>query len=386
MKIRLYFDKGNLGRLAIAMILASVLYAGIGFSVWALLGFGALYFLIKSLKIELSGKLSWLWTGLLLAGSSFFTAYQVQYLLLDAELRAKITDTKMLLNVLCCLTVFLLVQACTNQAGLTCIIAYLFLIILAGVNYFVYLFRGNEFIFSDLKSIQTGLSVAGNYEFVLDERAGYVILLGTLYVALARKLAVPRKKRIPMAIVCVSLAVLCGVYIGRETESYVTETWEQKGSYRNGYILNFVLSIRDCFIAEPEGYSGEAVRELEQKYDGSGESYVDDVEEQPTIIVIMSESYADLSVVGDFSTNMEVTPFYDSLTENTLKGYALSSVFGAKTPNSEWEFLTGNSMAFLPSGSVVYQQYISDTPTSLVSNLKNIGYTCVAMHPYYETG
>ena len=386
MKIRLYFDKGNLGRLAIAMILASVLYAGIGFSVWALLGFGALYFLIKSLKIELSGKLSWLWTGLMLVGSSFFTAYQVQYLLLDAELRAKITDTKMFLNVLCCLTVFLLVQACTNQAGLTCMISYLFLMILAGVNYFVYLFRGNEFIFSDLKSIQTGLSVAGNYEFVLDERAGYVILLGTLYVALARKLAVPRKKRIPMAIVCVSLAVLCGVYIGRETESYVTETWEQKGSYRNGYILNFVLSIRDCFIAEPEGYSEEGMRELEEKYDGSGESYVDDVEEQPTIIVIMSESYADLSVVGDFSTNMEVTPFYDSLTENTLKGYALSSVFGAKTPNSEWEFLTGNSMAFLPSGSVVYQQYISDTPTSLVSNLKNIGYTCVAMHPYYETG
>ena len=105
-----------------------------------------------------------------------------------------------------------------------------------------------------------------------------------------------------------------------------------------------------------------------------------------TIIVVMSESYADLSVVGNFSTNIDLTPFYDSLEENTIKGHALSSVFGAKTPNSEWEFLTGNSMAFLPSGSVVYQQYITDTPTSLVSNLKNIGYTCVAMHPYYDTG
>jgi phosphoglycerol transferase MdoB-like AlkP superfamily enzyme len=61
-------------------------------------------------------------------------------------------------------------------------------------------------------------------------------------------------------------------------------------------------------------------------------------------------------------------------------------VFGAKTPNSEWEFLTGNTMAFLPSGSVVYQQYIGETPTSLVSTLKNDGYTCVAMHPYYATG
>lgn len=79
-------------------------------------------------------------------------------------------------------------------------------------------------------------------------------------------------------------------------------------------------------------------------------------------------------------------PYFHSLKENAIHGYALSSVFGAKTPNSEWEFMTGNSMAFLPSGSVVYQQYISKTPTSIVSNLKNDGYTCVAMHPYYETG
>ena len=75
----------------------------------------------------------------------------------------------------------------------------------------------------------------------------------------------------------------------------------------------------------------------------------EDRRKKPTIIVVMSESYADLSVVGDFSTNREATPFYDSLTENTMKGYALSSVFGAKTPNSEWEFMTGNSMAF-PAG------------------------------------
>ena len=165
-----------------------------------------------------------------------------------------------------------------------------------------------------------------------------------------------------------------------------TETWEQKGSYRNGYILNFVLSIRDSFVKAPEGYSKDAVKALEEQYSGDGSSYVEKVEKEPAIIVIMSESYADLSVIGDFKTNIELTPFYNSLEENTIKGYALSSVFGAKTPNSEWEFMTGNSMAFLPSGSVVYQQYITDTPTSIVSNLKNIGYTCVAMHPYYETG
>lgn len=387
MKIKLHFEKQNLGRLAVAMILATVLFFNIGFSVFALIGFGVLYFGIKSLELELSPKIPWVWTGILLGLGGVFTAFHIQYLLLDAENRAKISDDKMLLNVLCCLVVFLVVQIFTNNPGLSCIISHVFLMIVAGINYFVYLFRGNEFIFSDLKSVQTGLSVAENYEFVLDDRAGYVILLTVLYIALMRKCKVTFEKRIPMALICISLAILAGVYVGQKTKYVVTETWEQKGSYRNGYILNFVLSIRDCFVAEPEGYSKEAIADLEAQYNETSANTTEETKnEKPTVIVIMSESYADLSVVGDYTTNQDVTPFYDSLTENTLKGYALSSVFGAKTPNSEWEFLTGNSMAFLPSGSVVYQQYITDTPTSIVSNMKNEGYTCVAMHPYYETG
>lgn len=388
MKIRLNFEKTNLIRLIVAMIFAAVLYFKVTFPVYVLAGFGVSYFLIKSLSVELNNKWLRLALGILmLGGSSVMTAHMVQYLLLDAELRARIMGNKMFLNILCCLVVYLAVQVFTKNVGLTCIISHMALMIFAGINYFVYLFRGNEFIFSDLRSISTGLSVAGNYEFVLDDRAVYVALLSVLYVAFVRKIHVKFEKRLWMAVVCISIAVFCCAYIGTETEGTVTETWEQKGSYRNGYILNYVLSIRDCFIAEPDGYSEEVVTELENQYSGDGESYVNqNIEKKPTIIVVMSESYADLSVVGDFLTNEQVTPYYDSLQDNIMKGHALSSVFGAKTPNSEWEFMTGNSMAFLPSGSVVYQQYISDTPTSIVSNLKNIGYTCVTMHPYYETG
>ena len=388
MKIRLNFEKTNLIRLIVAMIFAAVLYYKVTFPVYVLAGFGVSYFLIKSLSVELNNKWLRLALGILmLGGSSVMTAHMVQYLLLDAELRARIMDNKMFLNVLCCLVVYLVVQVFTKNVGLTCVISHIALMTFAGINYFVYLFRGNEFIFSDLRSISTGLSVAGNYEFVLDDRAAYVVLLSALYVAFVRKIHVMFEKRIWMAAVCISVVICCCAYIGTETEGTVTETWEQKGSYRNGYLLNFALSVRDSFIAEPDGYSEEVISELEDQYSGDGESYVNqDVEKNPTIIVVMSESYADLSVVGDFLTNEQVTPYYDSLQDNIMKGHALSSVFGAKTPNSEWEFMTGNSMAFLPMGSVVYQQYISDTPTTIVSNLKDDGYTCIAMHPYYETG
>lgn len=395
MKIRVEWKKENLGKAGIALILAAALWFHIGFPVYVPAVFALLYFGIKSLRIECRETLSWLWAALLIGSGSIFTAYHVQYLLLDAQLRAKIAPERMLLNIVCCLVVFLVMQVVTNRTGTGCVIAHICLMLVAGINYFVYLFRGNEFIFSDLKSIQTGLSVAGNYEFVMDDRAGYVILLSVLYVALLRKFPVTFAKRLPMTAVCVSLAVLCTVFVGEKSRYITTETWEQKGSYRNGYILNFVLSVRDCFISEPEGYSEEAVAALAAEYQetdaaekgaATGQMAETREDEKPTIIVVMSESYADLHVVGDFTANTEITPFYDSLTENTVKGYALSSVFGAKTPNSEWEFMTGNSMAFLPGGSVVYQQYITDTPTSIVSHLKNEGYTCVAMHPYYETG
>lgn len=388
MKVRLKFEKGNIGRLLIAMVFAAVLFYKIGFPAAVLAGFGVAYFFIKSLEVEVENPWVKRIASVLMIGmSSVMTAYMVQYLLLDAELRAKISDQKMLLNVLCSLVVYLGVQILTRSTGLTCIISHVALMIFAGIDYFVYLFRGNEFIFSDLRSISTGLSVAGNYEFVLDDRAAYVILLSALYVAFIRKIRIVFEKRWWMSVICVVLIIFSCSYIGNKTAGTVTETWEQKGSYRNGYLLNYVLSIRDCIISQPDGYSMDVIDQLEETYSGDGENYVNqNIEKKPTIIVVMSESYADLSVVGEFLTNEDVTPYNNSLSENIIKGHALSSVFGAKTPNSEWEFMTGNSMAFLPSGSVVYQQYISDTPTSIVSNLKNIGYTCVAMHPYYETG
>jgi len=49
-------------------------------------------------------------------------------------------------------------------------------------------------------------------------------------------------------------------------------------------------------------------------------------EDDPTIIVIMNESFADLSVISHygFETTEEVTPFFDSMDTNVIKGSALS--------------------------------------------------------------
>lgn len=332
-------------------------------------------------------RLSALWTVLLYVGSAIFTTIMMQYLLLDTELFQKLSDRKWAWNILCVLAVYLFVLFVTSKVNLSAIISHCFFMVLGFVNYFVYLFRENEFIFADLRSIGTGLSVAGNYELELHSRGWHVTIASVIYVLLVRWIPLTFKKAFYVRLLSGLSAVLTCIVVAANVYNINTETWEQKGSYLNGYVLNFVLSARDSFVSAPEEYSVELIEELEEQYGNTKENVIgDSLEKSPTIIVVMSESYADLSVIGEVNTNEPLTPFYDSLEENVVKGYALSSVFGAKTPNSEWEFMTGGSMAFLPSGSVVYQQYISDTPTSIVSTLQNEDYTCVAMHPYYETG
>ena len=332
-------------------------------------------------------KLSWVWAVLCFIAASVFTTVLVQYVLLDETLFGKLSNTKWLWNISCVLVVYLFVLCITSRLKMSLIISHVFFMVLTYINYFVYMFRENEFIFSDLRSISTGLSVAGNYDLVLHDRGWHGLIASLLFIILVNLLSISFQKAVYVRLLSGVGAVGIAFFVMFQVQDVNTETWEQKGSYLNGYVLNFVLSARDSFVAAPEEYSLDVIVRLEKEY-GDVETNVigETLEKDPTIIVVMNESFADLSVIGPMQTNEPLMPFMDSLTENTIKGYALASVFGAKTPNSEWEFMTGGTMAFLPAGSVVYQQYISDTPTSLVSTLKNEGYTCVAMHPYYETG
>lgn len=161
------------------------MYVTIDFSIVALIAYGFLYYLVKSLHLELDDRCPWLWTLILFIGGSCLTTFSIQYMLLDPENFTRTTYEKLFLNVLCCLIVYFVVQIFTNNSGLTCIIAHVSLLSFGFVDYFVYLFRGNEFTFSDIRSIGTGLSVAGNYKLQLNDRGVYVIFLAALFIALS---------------------------------------------------------------------------------------------------------------------------------------------------------------------------------------------------------
>ena len=153
----------------------------------------------------------------------------------------------------------------------------------------------------------------------------------------------------------------------------------------NGMAVTFAMDLKFVAVDKPDGYSRQKAKELLDSYAGTDDSSSD----YPNIIVVMDEAFSDLSVLGDFDTNTDYMPFVHSLekgNENTITGYLNTSVCGGNTADTEFEFLTGNTMAFLPVGSIPYQQYIKSTTPSLASYLKSIGYATYAQHPYYGSG
>jgi len=135
---------------------------------------------------------------------------------------------------------------------------------------------------------------------------------------------------------------------------------------------------RFLHVEEPEGYSAEKVNEIASKTGGGDKT--GDLPEN--IIVIMNESFSDLSVLGDFKTSEPVLPCFKEMKSYTSQGNVYVSVYGGGTANSEFEFFTGNSVAFIPAGTVAFQMYVEEGDSSLVSLLKEHGYRTVAYHPF----
>ena len=282
----------------------------------------------------------------------------------------------------------------------------LFFAIYGLANYFVLNFRSVPIQPWDLLSIGTAASVAGNYDYTLDRQA-LLVVLGFLFLLILEffcRFTLKKgtwKLRLPMA---ATLVVMLGAFglmfhsdeiVEQKLRLYNKLFTPTTISYKNGTALAFVMELRYLSVDKPAGYNADtAAQELaaleeesmsEPAMAGAGS----DEGEFPNIIVIMDEAFSDPAILGDFTVNQDYMPFVHSLLEgadNTISGWLNVSVLGGNTANTEFEYLTGNTMAFLPQGSIPYQQYIKAETPSLASHLAGLGYQTVAMHPYNASG
>ncbi len=260
-------------------------------------------------------------------------------------------------------------------------------------NRYLLNFRGRALLPADFLSIGTAANVAGNYDFTLDRTQVMTGLIVLAYILLISLLPNEKRKKFSWKLFltwAATGAVYLGIFFGTgfvERLGIEPSLWTTRG---NGLFLNFSVCLKYSRVDKPEGYSAGRLESLAGQTPSESAvsaSALAEAGEQPVnVIVIMNESYSDLSVLPGVETNQDAMPFYRSLTENTIKGYAYSSVFGGTTANSEYEFLSGNTTAFLPPSTVPYQMFVSDGDPTLTAQMKTLGYRTVAAHPYRSSG
>lgn len=266
-------------------------------------------------------------------------------------------------------------------------------------NYALTQFRGRPFLLIDFESLKTAINVSGAYDLNIEP----IFVLGVVYTIAFAVLAwalfpKPEKKgSMVMRILSRALPVaasavyvyLC-LYCGLMYSNGIYMNWNDN-EFRASSVMYFIATASTLDIEPPSGYSEEALDsitlELLDKAEGYDNAYRASSDgSKPDIIVIMSESFSDLRQMGDFETDKSFFDFFDELEDESIHGHVYSSVIGGNTANSEFEMLTGDTMAFLPSGSVAYQTYINYPIGTLVSTLEDQGYSSTMLHPHWSTG
>lgn len=246
--------------------------------------------------------------------------------------------------------------------------------------------------------IVTAVSVANTYQLQVDVDTAEFFMMTLVLVALLLKLDKEKlfkwKGRIIYTLVsCMIFAGFTQVYVYSDyLENIGVDFRVYRPQYKYRYYGTLLTTMRTfgyLHVTQPKDYSVSAVKKITKQYTDSNSTETIETTEtkKPNIIAIMNESFADLKEVGDLQVSQDYMPFFRKLKENTIKGYTYSSVFGGNTANSEFEFMTGNTLAFLPDNSVPYQLFLRSKTAGLTHTLKNQGYSpCYALHPFYKTG
>lgn len=333
-------------------------------------------------------------------GVPFLAVLLLQYYTIDPLGEKGIYPAMLAVNCLFVYLFYFLLSAVFGSWSIGYVISTAVMMLIGIANYYVLAFRGSPIVPWDLFSVKTAASVAGNYTYETDWRFLIATFGFILLMVLSEKIMFHLNHpvvRVIIAGVMVAGLVVAGLQLQKkEVKDYLgmdQTLFTPKVRYRNnGFLAAFIGNLHLIDVEKPEGYSTEKVEQLQSRIQeeaaaqGQASSAEFDLSQAPNIIVIMDEAFSDLSVLGQFNTDVDYMPNFRRLMEENAGGYLMTSVKGGNTANTEYEFLSGDTMAFLPTGSVVFQQFIHDNVPALPTQLANLGYTTVGMHPYLPGG
>ena len=269
-------------------------------------------------------------------------------------------------------------------------------------NMYVKQFKGIPLLPWDLSVIKTAAGVASNYQLTFNVQILFTLTVINVIFTLLFWLpkAKKTKQRMFYRTICLflSAAILITFYgtdFFQVTLGATPDFFNQARGYENyGAIAEFFVNTRYLSLEKPHGYDVETLATQLKENITSTQTITETAlgqrpnatVEHPNIITIMNEAFSDLQVIGKFETDKDYLSFENSMKDdkNTIQGNVYVSTIGTGTSNTEYEFLTGNSMGFLPIGSNAYTLYEKHTQPGFAMTLSDQNYSTTAFHPYYK--
>lgn len=291
------------------------------------------------------------------------------------------------INIATVCTIYLFIHSIINSLWKSCVIFSIFITLLSVINYYVVEFHGTPLTFMELKNFRTALNVIGGYKFEIKgiTKILYIFCVEIVLCYIMKKIGikVQAKRKLwwrltkALYLYIIVLGIIFFTYLSSAPfmDKKVPGAWANF-YHQYGYAACTVKLAFDStnFLQKPDGYeNGIGDIELVNIEHDSREN------ERPDIILILNETFYDLSLITDIKTDVPYLENINSL-ENAIRGYSVVPYIGGSTNCSEYELLTSNSLRLMP-GVTPFNVINMKGANTVVSHLKQLGYYTIAGHP-----
>ncbi|MED1559739.1 LTA synthase family protein [Bacillus paramycoides] len=331
----------------------------------------------------------------------FYIVLQVNMNFVEAINWIYYYNMQFIFSLLVIYAIYVFVYSVLGKIFLSVILTSCTLVILGIVNHLKLIFRGDPLYPSDFTQIGHMQSVI---PMVMDYFSWVYILLVIVSVVACILVGMYVRKYIQNVKVHAGVRVLFiigSVFVlyayGNFTNTFMNKwfqksgiefvLWNQNENYAsNGFVLGFISNLDTTVMEKPKDYSKENMLQIanDVKKQYSSNIGVQKQKEKPNIIFVMSESFWDPTKLTNLSFSEDPLPNLHHYIESFPGGQTISPAFGGNTANVEFEALTSYSMSLLKSGSIPYQQVVTNKVEipSITRTLKEEGYYTSAIHSF----
>ncbi len=310
-----------------------------------------------------------------------------------------------------CVFVALSIVFLSRRRGWWRLFISMFFIILGIINCVILLNRVSPFGYTDLYMISDLLTMQdSNYFSAQEATISVIALLVYIGILVIYCIKGPKKQNVKpfwqrLILVVLLFASLYPSTVFLRGTGIMTSYFGNlaQGYLDYGYLYGFSTSVLDRGMNRPFGYSEAKIKSIVEAdeayvnsiesttYDIAGEdgesdgnltvTEIDTGDNQPNIVVMLLESFYDVSETSFIETSEDPIPFVHYLEQNYSTGHCIVPVVGAGTCNSEFEVLTGLSCSFFGPGEYPQKTILKETDVeSYADVLSEDGYSTHIVH------